>query len=131
MGRIQDEAGRLLAPVGAAGGAIWRGAKDIWFHLIEQIRLTVDRDQWATASDWRSRLAAISWPRASVAAGLAAVAVFALWVGLQPTGIRSHPPRLPTEAEWRATQAAAEAMESELSPALAAANRSEGAGERP
>ncbi len=41
---------------------------------------------------------------------------------LRQDGIQAHPPRLPTEQEWQATQAA-EVFEGDLSPALAAANQ--------
>lgn len=92
---------------------------------IREARLTFDSARWTTAMTWRDRVQAVSWPRASVAAGLAFVAAGSLWLALQPRGIQAHPPRLPTEQEWRANQAAGEAMEAELSPALAAANRPE------
>lgn len=92
---------------------------------ISEARLTFDRARWATATTWRDRAQAVSWPRASVAAGLALVAAGSLWLVVQPRGIQAHPPRLPTEQEWRANQQAAEAMEAELSPSLAAANRPE------
>lgn len=131
MGRIQDEAERLRATVSAVTDFIGSWSKRLGRQLLEQIRLTVDRERWAAATDWRARIAAVSWPRAGVGATLVAGAALSLWIGLQPTGLRAHPPRLPTEVEWRATQAAAAAMESDLSPALAAANLSEGSGDRP
>lgn len=98
---------------------------------VRQIRLTVDPDRWTAATNLRERAASVSWPRASVAGVLVAATAVSVWIAVQPSGIRSHPPRLPTEQEWRATQAAAEAMEAELSPALAAANQTVQPGVRP
>ena len=127
MGHFQGFSERVRTSVRWAAdvGATMSG------RAIGQIRRTVDPARWAAATNWRERAASVSWPRASVAGVLIAVMAVSVWIVVQPSGVRSHPPRLPTEQEWRATQAAAEAMEAELSPALAAANRTVQPGARP
>ncbi len=103
----------------------WAGIKVGRDELIRQANLLVDRPRWASSLTWRDKVSAVSWPRASVVAGLSLLTVGSfVWI-LLPHGIQAHPPRLPTEQEWRANQSAAKAMEAELSPALANANRSE------
>ena len=93
-------------------------------RLEREARLTLDGNRWAGAVTWKDRAAAVSWPRAGVAGALTVLAAGSLWVVLQPDR-QPRPPRLPTEQEWRASQSAAAAMQADLSPALAAANRSE------
>lgn len=98
------------------GGVAWLG---------DQASRLVDQDQWRSASSARDRVGAVSWSRASILGlGIAAGAGALIWIVAQPQGLRAHPPRLPTEQEWRANQQAADAMKADLSPALAAANRS-------
>lgn len=94
-------------------------------YLSSQFIDLVDKERWRSGVSWRDRLHAVSWPRATVLAGLTAAAGMGIWLSLQPAGIEAHPPRLPTEEEWAANQAAGEAFEGNLSPALAAANRTE------
>ena len=94
--------------------------------LLQEARQVLDVDAFRCANDWRGRLDAVSWRRAAVAGG--GVMAIGLAVGLgfwlaQPE-FGGRPPRLPTEQEWRANQAAGRAMEGELSPALAKANAS-------
>jgi len=94
--------------------------------LLHESRQVLDIDAFRAASDWRSRLSSISWRRVAVAGGgLGALALaVGLGVWLMQPEFRAHPPRLPTEQEWRANQAAGRAMDAELSPALASANAS-------
>lgn len=108
--RLRDGTGRRLR-----SGAAW---------LVREARLTFDNNRWAGAVSWRDRAAAVSWPRAGMAGTLTVLVAGSLWFVLQPDR-RPGPPRLPTEQEWRASQSAAAAMQADLSPALAAANRSE------
>lgn len=127
MGHFQGfaERSRAFARQSASAGLM------LFAGAIRQIRLTIDPDRWAAAANWRGRVASVSWPRASIGGALVAGLAVSVWFAVQPSGLRSHPPRLPTEQEWRANQAAAKAMEAELSPALAAANRPVQPGERP
>ena len=90
-----------------------------------EARLILDRPSWTAATTLRDRLEAVSWLRASVVVGLTFAVMGSLWIAFRPRGIQAHPPRLPTEQEWRANREAAKAMEATLSPALAAANRPE------
>jgi hypothetical protein len=94
--------------------------------ILRETRQILDLDALRSANGWRGRLDAVSWKRAAIAGGgLAVIALAAgLWTWLAQPEFRGHPPRLPTEQEWRANQAAARAMEGELSPALEAANKS-------
>lgn len=96
---------------------------------VRQTQLVVDAERLRAARSWPDRLSAVSWPRAGVLAG--GSAAIALVVGIaisgsesSPPEIRSHPPRLPSDTAWRASQAAERAMETDVSPALAKANRS-------
>lgn len=105
------------------------GALGSWFQqcssaLSRQAGLFVDTEEWRTSTTLSEKMKAISWPRASIAGvALALLIGGGVWMMLQPASIQAHPPRLPTEQEWQATQAA-EAFEGDLSPALAAANQS-------
>jgi len=101
-----------------------RGIRSGVAWLEHEARLTFDGNRWAGAVSWRDRAAAVSWPRAGVAGALTVLIAGSLWVVLQPDR-QPGPPRLPTDQEWRASQSAAAAMQADLSPTLAAANRSE------
>lgn len=103
--------------------ATWRGLSDGGAWLGREARLIFDAHRWAGAVTWKDRAAAVSWPRAGVAGTLSVLVASSLWFALQPDR-QPGPPRLPTEQEWRASQSAAAAMQADLSPALAAANRS-------
>ena len=105
------------------GAVRWR--RNSAARLAQEVRLTFDKARWAGAVTWRDRAAAVSWPRAGVMGGLAVAIAGSLWLALDPFGGQPVAPRLPTEQEWRASQAAAAAMQADLSPALAAANRTE------
>ncbi|MEJ6790948.1 hypothetical protein BrevBR_15500 [Brevundimonas sp. BR2-1] len=131
MGRFRDWAGQARTSLTTAVRIGVGGGNRLWAAVVLQVRQTIDHNRWSTATTWRDRAAAVSWPRASIGGVLAAAMAVCVWIAVQPPGVRSHPPRLPTEREWRANQAAAEAMEAELSPALAAANRTVGPGDRP
>lgn len=94
--------------------------------LLGEARQILDIDAFRSANDWRGRLDSVSWRRAAVAGGSVMAIGLAVGLGLwlaQPE-FAGRPPRLPTEEEWRANQAAGRAMEAELSPALAKANAS-------
>jgi len=105
---------------GIARAKAWSG----W--LLSEARQVLDVDAFRSANDWRDRLNSISWKRAAVAgSGVVTLALAAgLGVWLTQPEFRAHPPRLPTEQEWRANQSAGRAMDAELSPALASANAS-------
>lgn len=103
--------------------SVRNSAAAILAKLVNEIGLIVDRDRWAEGATWKDRLSAVSWPRASIAGGVVAVTAASLWLIVAPFGLHAHPPRLPTEREWRATETAAKAFEGDLSPALVAANR--------
>lgn len=94
--------------------------------LVQEAGQILDMAALRSATDWRGRLEAISWRRAGLAglsvATIVAVAGLGFWLTRPEFG--GHPPRLPTDQEWRASQAADRAMESGLSPALAEANAS-------
>lgn len=122
MGRIQVWAEQSWSLVTGAVRRGATGAASFWASGVGQARLVIDSDRWSAAANWRDRAAAVSWPRASIVGAVAATLVVSVWFVAQPSGIRSHPPRLPTEQELRASRAAAAAMEADLSPALAAAN---------
>lgn len=96
-----------------------------WNRLLVEARQIVDLDRWRTGATWRERVEAVSWPRASIAGGLVTVLGVGLWLIAMPSGIHAHPPRLPTQVELEAARSAERAMHAELSPALAAANRTE------
>lgn len=104
-------------------------ARQSWFHKIHaalqrQACLFIDTAHWKSAETFTERLSAVSWPRVSVAASAMIFLIAGgVWLMLQSSGVRAHPPRLPTEQEWQATQPAT-AFEGELSPALAQANQS-------
>lgn len=84
----------------------------------------VDIARWRSSTNVSQKLSAIIWPKASVAAATVGVLIGGgAWILLQSDSLSPHAPRLPTEQEWEATQAAV-AFEGELSPALAAANHS-------
>lgn len=102
-----------------------RSAQAGWRWLLTEVRQIFDLEAFRSANNWSARVEAVSWRRFTVAAGGALAVTLALGLGLwlvQPKA--AHAPRLPTEQEWRANQAAARAMEAELSPALAQANAS-------
>lgn len=91
-----------------------------------EARQILDLNALRAANGWQGRLDAVSWTRVAIVGGGLAVVIFAAGLGVwlaQPE-LRSHPPQLPTEQEWRANQSAAQAMEGKLSPALEAANKS-------
>ena len=131
MGQIWVWTQRSWAFALDAGRAGASRAASVWASAGRQLRLVVDFDHWLAAPTWQDRAAAVSWPRASIVGGVAATLAISLWLVVNPTKPRPHPPRLPTEQEWSANQAAAVAMEAELSPALASANRSVRPGDRP
>jgi hypothetical protein len=131
MRRIQVWAEQSWASLRDAAGRGATVAVSLWTKGVFQVRKIVDSDRWAVATTWQDRAAAVSWPRASIVGALAATLIVSVWLVAQPSGIRSHPPRLPTEQEWRANRAAAEAMEADLSPARAAANHTVRPGEQP
>ena len=110
----------MSASAREAGSALTR----LFGHLGAEARQTIDAEQWRSARTWADRARAISWSRAAGIGGAVATVGVGVFLLTQPHGLRSHPPRLPTEQEWRASQAAARAMEADLSPALAAANQS-------
>lgn len=118
--RLQQAGAAAASTAKALSGGLAQAAE----RLKAEAGRIIDTDRWRRSLNWSDRLASVSWPRLSVAVGASAAIGVGLWALVQPDGIRSHPPRLPTEQEWRATQAAAAAMEADLSPALAAANRS-------
>lgn len=115
MERLRALWSQVVTRLRAADLWIWREAAQI-----------LDLNKFQTATDWRGRFDAVSWRRVAIGAGSVTALGVAVGVGLwlmQPE-FRSHPPRLPTEQEWRANQAAGQAMEAKLSPALAKANAS-------
>lgn len=91
-------------------------------RLVYEARRLVDRDKWATATTLRERMAAVSWPRASIVGAGLTVAVVGVWFIVQPHGVRAYAPPLPTEQQMQARIDAARALEADLSPALARAN---------
>ncbi|QDH72321.1 hypothetical protein [Brevundimonas sp. M20] len=114
MARLNALLTGLWARARACGSVI----RHQWAHIL-------DMEQFHSATSWRDRLKAVAWKRvAIIGSGLATVALavsLGAWL-LQPE-FRGRPPRLPTEQEWRANQDAGRAMEAELSPALAEANK--------
>jgi len=114
---LRDAARRGLAAAIEAG----RRCSD-WLTL--QAAALVDRERWDAGRTLADRAQAVSWPRAAVLSGLLTVGAATIWFAFQPHGLRAHPPRLPHEREWKASQAAARAFEAGPSPALMAANQS-------
>lgn len=90
-----------------------------------EARQVIDLEALRSSTDWTARFKAVSWRRLAVTAGgvLAITVAFGLGLWLAKPN-SAQPPRLPTEQEWRANQAASRAMEAELSPALVQANKS-------
>lgn len=123
-GRVQTMWDQVRSRLAAVGGGAARTMSGLARSALSYAQRMIDADRWRAARSWRDRIAAVSWPRAS--AMLVAMAVFgtSVWLVAQLHGVRAHPPRLPTETEMQAVQAAGDAMKADLSPALVAANRS-------
>lgn len=92
--------------------------------LQRQIVGVVDLQHWKSATCWRDRLAAVSWPRAGVIGGISA-AVLGLGIyAIIPKGLGAYPPPLPPEHVRDLRQKQLEQFKSTPPQGLVEANRS-------
>lgn len=122
MGRVQAMWDQVRSRLAAAGGEAVRTTSRLSRSALSQVQRTIDLDRWRTAQSWRDRSEAVSWPRASAGLGLFAAVAIGVWFVGRPDG--PYAPRLPTPERLEAIRAARVGVGDDLSPALAAANRS-------
>ena len=104
--------------------ALWEGAR------IEAVQI-IDLERWKAAEDLKSRVLAISWPRAGVVAATLTVMIAAGWMLVLPRGIQAHPPPLPTETELQVVADAAKFYQAERSRSMSQAHQPVSQGTRP
>lgn len=90
---------------------------------VSQLGRTLDRRAWAAATSWREYLAAVSWPRVGVVAGVAVVPVVAGWVVFVSTRPVAYPPPMPSEASIELYAKAVKDRRPTPPPGLVEANR--------
>ena len=101
----------------AAGVVAGAGAR-----IATELRLLINLQEWAAASDWRERLAAVSWPRAAVVAGVVLVLGVTVFALLPRPDAYRHPD--PTAREIELRQDALEHAPPAPPPGLVDANKS-------
>lgn len=89
-----------------------------------QIASTVDLHHWYSATSWRGRLAAVSWPRVGAIVGIASALVGLGIYAATPKGLRAYPPPLPSEEVRELRQEQLKRFKNTPPPALVEANRS-------
>ena len=90
MSQVNERATRLLDRARTASAAAGR-----W--MLSQLGQTFDRSAWSSASSWRQRLAAVSWPRAGLLTAAVVSPLLATYVIHLATRPVAYPPPEPSE----------------------------------